>query len=57
MHFQGAKCDHDPLWLSVLSWGWGLPVPMAFLKVVFFFELCSTGFDMIEKPGTPARMR
>ena len=57
MHFQGLACNHNPLWLSLASWGPGNLVPMAFLKIVFFFELCATGFDMIERQGTPARMR
>ena len=47
MHYQVTECDHNPLWLSLVSWRSGHPVPMAFLKVVFFFELCSTGSDMI----------
>ena len=38
-------------------WFPGHSVSIAFLKIVFCFGPCSTGFDMIQRPRTPARMR
>jgi len=47
MRFQALEFAHNLFWFFFILAGTEHSVSIVVLKIVFSFELCATGFDMI----------